>query len=244
MQASSRLESVRKLLQRRGAPGAYIERFARELAEHREDLMRDLLREGMTPTQAETEADRRIGEPAELANEAFEKMRRASFVGRHRVFSLIVMPILLLPLSWFLLLGVAAWGAGMLSPTYRLTSINASSLAWIYIAVEICRNVVPALIGASLYLLARRKFCGRVWSFLPGLVAWLASSILFVHIYPVGLSGAMGRMVIGVAWHFDLVKTVLLVGILVLLEVMRKWTDGFSYWHCRREAGVMPANGS
>jgi hypothetical protein len=131
MQASSGLSAVRKLLQRRGAPGAYVERFVRELAEHREDLMRDLLREGKTPEQAAIEADRRIGAPTELAAEAFEKMRRASFVGRHRVFWLVVMPILLLPICWLLLLGLAARHAGMLSPAYRVGSIDAESLAWI-----------------------------------------------------------------------------------------------------------------
>lgn len=241
MQKSSRLEAVKKLLRRRGAPVAYVQRLMGELAEHREDLMRDLLREGMSPEQAEIEADRRMGEPAELAEGAIEKMRRASFVGRHRVLCLILMPVLLLPVSWFLLLGVAAWGAGMLSPAYRVGSINASSLAWIYITLTLCRDVIPGAIAAGFYLLARRKFCGRVWSFIPGLTAWAVSSILFVHVFPAGFGGATGRMVIGITYHFDLVKTVVLIGVLLLLEVMQRWMASYAFWRVRQDRKAMLA---
>src|SRR5688572_8873104 len=63
MRVSSELDSIARELSRRGAPRAYITRLVDELAVHREELIRDLLSDGLSPEAAEAEADRRIGDP-------------------------------------------------------------------------------------------------------------------------------------------------------------------------------------
>jgi hypothetical protein len=138
-------------------------------------------------------------------------------------------------------MGLAAWNAGMLSSKYRIGTITAWTdawpLAWMYIACEICTYVAPATIGAALYLLARRKFCGRVWAWMPVLSAWAISSLLFVEIFPGRFWSPIGRVIMGVARHFDPMKLVFSVGVLILLEGMQMWLGDFSLWNWRRWLG-------
>jgi hypothetical protein len=92
---------------------------------------------------------------------------------------------------------------------------------------------VPAVIGAFFFLLARRKFCGRFWSWAPGMMTWAFSALLYVHIFPPGLRG-MGRIVMGLGFHLNPITTVISLGVPTLLEVLQSWQGDLSFWRGRR----------
>jgi hypothetical protein len=215
MEASRGLEAVRRLLRRRGAAGAYVERLIGELAEHRADLLHDLMRDGFSQEQAGVAADRRIGEANALVEAAFAQMRGNSFVGRHRLTCLIVLPVVLLPLSWTIVLVLAAWTTGMLAPAFHVGTMSAQSRVAISIACGLCNFAMPAALGAAFWLLARRQFCGRLWSWAPGLALAVVSSFLFAQTF---FSGG-GRLVVGLAMLPDPLKLSLPIGLVLAIEL-------------------------
>jgi hypothetical protein len=217
MEASLGLEAIRQLLLRRGAPGAYVERLIGELAEHRADLVHDLMRDGRSLDQAGLEADRRLGEASALVEAAFVEMRRNSFVGRHRLACLIVLPVVVLPLSWTIVLVLAAWTTGMLAPGFHVGTMSAQSRVVISIACGACNFAMPAALGAAFWLLARRRFCGRVWSWAAGLALAVVSSFLFARMF----SSGGGRLVVGVALLPDPVKLSMPIVLILAMELAR-----------------------
>lgn len=110
---------VQRQLLFHGLPAVRIDRVMRELAEHWEDLRAAALEEGFSETDAVVEADKRLGEPEQLAAEVIAGLRRGSWLGRHPILSVCVLPLLLplllmgvvaMPLYWFgKLTGLTLW---------------------------------------------------------------------------------------------------------------------------------------
>src|SRR5438552_9831327 len=170
MQHPPGLDDLGARLLKRGAPPRYVGRLIAELAAHREDLVGEMLNEGLTPESAALRADQRLGDPAVLADAVLTKVRRGSFLGRNPVLSWIVLPVLLLPLSWAGLLFLAAWLGGILSPSSRSGTISGQGPTILSIASFLCAYCVPAASGAAFYWLARRRCCGGIWAWTPCLL--------------------------------------------------------------------------
>ena len=89
---------VHRRLARHGMPRERIERLTNELAEHWEDLRDEGMEEGLSEEEAEARADLRLGHPEHLAAKLIAGFRRNSWLGRHPILGLCVVPLFLAPL--------------------------------------------------------------------------------------------------------------------------------------------------
>jgi hypothetical protein len=89
---------VRFRLARHGLPPARIERIVAELAEHWEDLRSAALAQGLSEIAAAAQADARLGPPRQLAGDIVTGLGRTSWLGRHPVITLGLLPLLFTPL--------------------------------------------------------------------------------------------------------------------------------------------------
>jgi hypothetical protein len=102
-----RHEELRSELARRGLPRAYIERLVAELDDHFTDLLEERSTSMGAARKLQPEADhaktndaeRRLGEPTQLAIFAAEQYHARSFWGRHPLFTFAFMPLPLLAAS-------------------------------------------------------------------------------------------------------------------------------------------------
>src|SRR4051794_9828509 len=84
-------------LARHGVPAARIDRVMRELSDHWEDLHAAALKEGLPSAEAAAQADLRLGHPEKLAARIIAGFTRNSWLGRHSILGLCVVPLLLAP---------------------------------------------------------------------------------------------------------------------------------------------------
>ena len=216
-----RTDPLETALLRRGVPATYAERLAGEIADHREDLILDLVGQGHSPEAAAREADRRIGDPGAVAEAAVHHLRPHSFVGRHRVLVLGLAPALALPFVWAALLLPAAWAAGILSPTFEVGTASPRAGAVLLAACALCGYAAPAAAAAAFYALARRSFCGAAWAALPCFVLAALSSLTFLTVVVGGPGPAAGRLIIGAAPSPDPARLLIPLGAFAVLESLR-----------------------
>ena len=86
------IEQLRRRLIELGCPLSRATRMVREVAEHREDSLRDLIADGMTAAEAEMRANVRLGDPRTLAENLMESLRQSSWCGRHRFIAFGLVP--------------------------------------------------------------------------------------------------------------------------------------------------------
>ena len=146
---------VRQLLARHGLPAARIDRVTRELAEHWEDLRAAALQEGLSETDAAALADTRLGEPEQLAAEVIAGLRRGSWLGRHPIVAVCVLP-LVLPL---LLMGAVAMPLYWFGKFTGLTLWIDPSPADVALMFAVTRVIYYAALTASVLWL-----CWRCWA--------------------------------------------------------------------------------
>ena len=170
MQTSNLLDRLTQELRRRGVPDGYVARLVGELADHRGDLVANLAQSGTGPAVAEIEADQRIGNPVRLAEEAAERFRRRSFVGRHRILCLLIVPLFVLPIVW----------TAFLLPFVLVTSVSAH-FQLLRIGCWILNALVPLVSAAGLYLLSRRSACGRAWCWTPCVIIGVVWAFMFIQ---------------------------------------------------------------
>jgi hypothetical protein len=158
------LEAVRRSLLRRGVAPVYVARLVGELADHREDLVRELVEAGADAGTAQQEADRRLGDAEDLAAQVLRTLRRRSFTGRHRLVSFVLLPFisLLVIMVGLLLIGLALTGS--LSESHRMGSLTHGDRTFVRSVCWACDWIVPAVCAAWFYTLGRRRACGLVWS--------------------------------------------------------------------------------
>jgi hypothetical protein len=98
------IEPLRRRLVELGCPLAQVRRLVREVAEHREDLKQAAVSEGLSWADAEARANAHLGDPLALAEELMAALRRSSWWGRHYVVTFGLLPLLVYPILWSLLL--------------------------------------------------------------------------------------------------------------------------------------------
>lgn len=89
-----RLESMREDLLRAGLSPAHVQRYLRELAEHREDIVEHLVSSGTAPETARAEADRRLGSNDALLLPMLANRRFRSLAARWPVLAYLALPLL------------------------------------------------------------------------------------------------------------------------------------------------------
>ena len=108
---------VAQRLAHHGMPPSRIQRITQELADHWGDLRAAGMRDGLTHAEAEAQADARLGDPDQLAAKLIESARQTSWLGRHPVIALCVLPPLLAPL----LMAIVAFPLIMLDQWIQFT---------------------------------------------------------------------------------------------------------------------------
>ncbi len=92
-------ELQRRLLEL-GCPVKATRHIVREAAEHFEDLQRAAVGRGLSPSEAVANASEQFGDPAGIARKHVEVLRNASWLGRHSVFSFMLLPFVIFCLIW------------------------------------------------------------------------------------------------------------------------------------------------
>jgi hypothetical protein len=98
------IEALRRRLVELGCPLKQVRRLIREVGDHWEDLKQAAMAEGLSGADAETRANASLGDPLVLAEELMTALRRSSWWGRHFVVTFCLVPLLMYPILWALLL--------------------------------------------------------------------------------------------------------------------------------------------
>lgn len=98
------IEPLRGRLVELGCPFKHMRRLVREVADHREDLRQAALVEGLSAAEAEIRANAQLGDPLVLAEQMMVAVRRSSWWGRHYIITCGLLPVLVFPVLWALLL--------------------------------------------------------------------------------------------------------------------------------------------
>jgi hypothetical protein len=172
---------VRLRLARHGLPAERIDRVAHELAEHWEDLRAAALDRNGSAAEADASANERLGHPERLATEVISGLRRSSWLGRHPIAGICLVPLLLAPLLmgavvvplWWLDLWIhfTHWGA---AAGQRNEHLIVAVLLGLYYA---------ASIGASTWICSRTWRAGLGLRWVLAMCAWsaFASFVRFFH---------------------------------------------------------------
>jgi hypothetical protein len=99
------IEQLRRRLLELGCPTGRLQSLVHEVADHREDLKQAAMAEGLSESDAGTRACAQLGNPVDLAEHLMLTLRRSSWLGRHAFLAFCVLPLLLFPVIWSLILG-------------------------------------------------------------------------------------------------------------------------------------------
>lgn len=184
---------VERRLMELWCPPALMRRRLQELADHREDLKREALEEGLSEADAEARADALLGEPRTLAQQLALASRRSSWWGRHPFIGFCLLPpfaILLLVLSIMLI----EWGVSCFyftSELFRALVNDPSGLALSRRALAVDYYAAILLTAAALCRLARRRVGGPKWALIAcavcALNGWLFRMKLGSHFFTVSV---------------------------------------------------------
>jgi hypothetical protein len=166
-----------------GCPPKRMRHMVREVADHREDLLAAARTEGLGMPGAEARAEARLGNPQALAEELMASLRRSTWCGRHRLISFGLLPALLFPVLWLLVLIVSTlvWGevyCGWDEKALHNAAANPVTyghLLWVARGVD-C--VAIGLVFLLFCLLARLSAVGFKWLLIAGLICGAYSLFL------------------------------------------------------------------
>lgn len=144
---------VRHRLSRHGFAPARIDSIVQELAEHWQDLQSAALDQGMTKAEASVHADHHLGDPDRLSGDIIERARVSSWMGRHPVLSIVVLPLIMTPVAM----------AAILLPLFQVTEMLPDSWA--------------SSIPAEDPVVVARFLIGLYWSLMVGSTLWLCHHV-------------------------------------------------------------------
>jgi hypothetical protein len=98
---SLRINDLQIELIKNGFSSIYISRIISELTAHKEDIAAELVDSGFVFAKAEDEAAKRLGNVSELSSGFVSMARKNSLFGRFPPLLFILLPFLLIPLSFF-----------------------------------------------------------------------------------------------------------------------------------------------
>jgi hypothetical protein len=159
---------LRKTLAAKGVSTSYLDRLMEELQLHFQASVERHLLSGLTPEQAEAEATAELGNEDEIVRSTLDTLRQESFVGRHRVVSMILAPLVLMNVARFVLLFLldALFQVHGVHNGVHYTSSRFGGFKFIE-GIEIpfqesmFNLVIPLAFTLWLWKLGRRTFCGR-----------------------------------------------------------------------------------
>jgi hypothetical protein len=177
-------DCLRKELAKRGLPRRYVERIVQELEDHQEDILEEPAAANVCSAPEEVPSWRRLGDPIQLAEAIAAEFRRATFAGRHPIFTYLAAPVPLTFLAWFgwmlLFHPIMGWfitqepGRGTLQwPPLFIWSV----LTWYYASM-----ILPSALAAGL--------CCR-WGFRSGRANWSLAGCALIAVFAGSMASSM-----------------------------------------------------
>src|SRR5208282_4444759 len=161
------LSKVRQRLARHALPPNYVQRFIEELSDHLEDLKEENM---------EGDANSRLGEPEQVADNAVAAYRRRSFLGRHPVAAFLVFGVSPV-VSLFVLFFIFGDSVFLVLASIGIThgsQLETIPSAAVISAMSLLTIIIPSAVATILYCrLAQRIGIARTW----GLVAYVILAI-------------------------------------------------------------------
>lgn len=202
-----RLEIMREDLLKAGLSPAHVQRYLRELAEHRDDIIAYLIAEGVAPQVAQAEADRRLGSNDALLLPMLANRRFRSLAARWPALVYLAIPVccqfVLLALGLCLLL--LATGTPLRASVLDLGN-----------GLKLLSYAAPVLIGMLMLAFAHRRRATNAWPIAGALSSAVLAAMVSISVLP-SLPGQAGE--ISVAIGFPSLLPLLITGTLVLLPV-------------------------
>jgi len=193
------IEQLQHRLVQIGCPMGQVRRLVREVADHREDLKQSALLEGLSEADAEASVNAKFGDPLCLAEQQMAMLRRLSWWGRHFLIGFCLLPLLVVPLLWVLLLFLDmslefALGYGWDEKKLHVAADNPAAFNHLVIAVHCADFVAIALVTLLFCWLARRSAVSFKWMMLSCGICSLYALFIWVQIRPHNFE-------VGVSWH-------------------------------------------
>ena len=214
------LEALRGDLARRGLPAGYVERFLQELGDHIEDLFQEQeerMRTEAHGTVSELDSavavEQQLGGREELAEQAVAEYRRATFAGRHPVWTFVIAPLPAAVVAWvlyFLIAGLGvegfAWALGGAEWGERPEAEWPRLAVWaVHSLLPLGHYVPPALVVLAWCWLARRSGRRWTWGLASCLLVALVAGLFVSQLTPKTATGKgslmLGFGVGGLSWR-------------------------------------------
>jgi hypothetical protein len=196
------LEHVAADLVRRGLPVDYAQRAATELADHHCDLVAELHANGIDNTSADAEAWRRLGGVQRFVRKSVNEYQRRHWCGRWPLLSFLLGPVFMLAATW-IAIGFAFGAIAYIGQFLGLTSDGHMDLGELLGGYGMSIGVtvlVPCLIAAYFWRLARRAAMVAAWPLISCLMLGLLAGQVVVTIDP-----AKAMMTAGIVYPPSLV---------------------------------------
>jgi hypothetical protein len=173
-----------------GCPADVVNRSARELADHYEDLKADGVGEGLSDDQAEARAAERLGDPRALAERLAGALRRSTWWGRHPVLGFFVLPSMGIPLLMACVpLLTLALLKGALPANVWLSLVNGGA-GYGLLATLLHTTFYGSLLALTILVcrLARRAAVGLKWTLMACFLCSAHAAFTNMWVHPHSLS--------------------------------------------------------
>jgi hypothetical protein len=183
------IEPLRRRLVELGCPMTQVRRLVREVADHRDDLKQAAVSEGLSGADVEACANAQLGDPLALAEQMMAALRRSSWWGRHFIFTFCLLPLLVYPVLWTLLLLLQmafgfALGYGWNWEKLHVVANNPVTFHHLTTAFQFMDYAAIALVALFFCWLARRSAVSLKWVAISCAICSLAAVITYAKIEP------------------------------------------------------------
>jgi len=207
MPKANYIAQLRGRLVELGCPIFQVRRLVREVADHREDLLRTAVAEGCSASEAEARADGQLGDPADLAERLTAVVRRSSWWGRHSLIGFGLLPVVVIPLLWGLLTALGlmlefAVGYGLNWDRLHAAAKSAGGFHHICMAVHSADCVAVALVTVLFCWLTYRVAASFKWTVAVCVVSALYALVSGVFIQPHDASIQPHNLTLGFNAHW------------------------------------------
>ena len=172
-----------------GCPAGPLQRLVREVSEHREDIEQAALAEGLSAAAAATRVQSKLGDPLDLAEHQMVMLRQTSWAGRHFFVSFFLLPLLLVPVLWGLMMALDlavefALGFGWDGKKLGAAWANPHVFHYLVLAVNGADMVAVGLVTLVFCWLGRRSAVSFPWILTACVICSLYALVIYVRIQP------------------------------------------------------------
>lgn len=222
------IQQLRCHLAELGCPPARLNRMAREVADHREDLIEAARAEKMFTPEATARADAKLGDPILLAGELMRTFRRSNWWGRNYLFTFGFLPLLACPVLWalFLIAGLSlAFAIGFGWDHKKLHVIGNDPVVFHHWAMMAQRidGLAIGLVAFLICWLARRSGVSIAWMFIACFVCSVYAIVSYTYLGRHSFNWGLAPYA---QWH----RASIPVFVATAFYLRHRWTIHFCRW--------------